>query len=148
MRCLLVVILVLAVAVPALAGHPFGVPFDLGVGQSRVLGDDEVTVGFDGVASDSRCPTGVWCFWEGDAAVDLWLQVPGDPRVDFQLHTYYQFDQMIEVGPYTVVLVEVAPYPDINIPIDPADYTVNLIVLHGVVDVEAKPWGTLKALYR
>ena len=148
MRSLLSFLLLAVLVLPAQAGHPFGQPFSLNVGEFQWLGDDEVMIGFYRVSSDSRCPTGVWCFWEGDAATDLWLQIPGEPRLEFVLHTAYDFQHSIDLGPYSVSLLLVAPYPLVNVPIDPESYVVSLVVFMAPVDVEARTWGTIKALYR
>ena len=87
---LAVVCLIPAVARAAL---PYGTPFTLGVGASSAVGDEGLVLGFEGVLADSRCPTGVWCFWPGDAAAALWLEIPDCPRQDFVLHTYYWGDR-------------------------------------------------------
>jgi len=148
MRALLFLIPVFLVAAPAFGGHPFGDPFDLGVETSLQIGDGELTVGFVDIPSDSRCPQGVWCFWPGDAETALWLQVPGGDRIDFTLHTYYDWDSTFISGPFSVSLDQVAPYPVYGETIDPADYVVTLTVRSGPVPDDPRPWAAIKALYR
>ena len=59
-----------------------GEPFDLGAAQMAVVGDTGLTVTFDRVAADSRCPVDVQCIWEGDATVVLGvLRIEGDDSI-------------------------------------------------------------------
>jgi hypothetical protein len=148
MRSLAVFVWLSFFVLPAHATELFGVPFDLNVGEFLQLGDNELIVGFEGILSDSRCPEGVWCFWEGDAAADLWIQIPGQEKQDFVLHTYSVFATCIELGPFTVNLQQVAPYPNISEPIDPDAYVVTLVVSRGIVSVDERSWGAVKSLYR
>ncbi len=149
MRLVLTTSLLLILALPAFAGHPFGQPFTLPVGGSLEIGDAELTVGFVGILSESRCPEGVTCFWEGDAAADLWLQVAGDELQPFVLHTAWSYaQQSIVLGPYTVTMTLVTPTPNLEGPIDPESYEVSLVVIEGAVNAEEMPWGTAKAMYR
>jgi len=148
MRALFFLIAVLLVAAPSFGGHPFGDPVFLGVEESLQIGNDDLTVGFVGILSDSRCPEGVYCFWPGDAETSLWLQVPGGDRIDFILHTYYDWESTFTCGPFIVSLDQVAPYPVYGQPIDPADYVVTLTVASGLVVDDSRPWAAIKALYR
>ncbi len=132
----------------ALASHPFAEPFTLNIGESIQIGDDEVLVGFAEILSDSRCPVGVWCFWEGDAAADLWVQYPGEEPQGFVLHTHGGFDQCLEIGIHTVCLEQVDPYPVYPDPIDPDSYLVTMVVYEGAVDQDQLLFGMIKSLYR
>ena len=49
MRPLFTILFLLIFALPVLAGHPLGQPFTLNVGESLQLGDNELTIGFDGI---------------------------------------------------------------------------------------------------
>ena len=148
MRSLPPILFLLILALPAFAGHPFGQHFPLNVGASLQIGDNELTIGFDGILSDGRCPMEAYCFWEGDAEANLWIQVAGEERQDFVLHTASVFPGSIELGGYTVSLLHVSPYPTISVPIDPDTYIVTLVVSMAAVDVDEVSWGTIKSLYR
>ena len=50
---------------------PLGQPFELPVGQSATIGDELLTVSFQSVTADSRCPIGVLCIWAGEGVVAL-----------------------------------------------------------------------------
>lgn len=125
-----------------------GVPFALGPGESaEVIGTDLLFL-FSEIQSDSRCPQGVVCVWEGDAEAAVVGSLPGEAEVDCVLHTSPMFSQSCEMGPYRVTLLWVDPYPVINVPIDPADYIAHFIIVEsGSIDVDQTAWGSVKALY-
>ena len=148
MRPLLTILILLILALPAHADHPFDQPFNLNVGESLQLGDNELIIGFDGILSDSRCPLEVVCFWEGDAEAILWIQVAGEERQDFTLHTASMYPGFLELNAFMVRLQQVTPHPIIDVPIDPDTYNVTLTVSQAAVEADGVPWGVLKALYR
>lgn len=97
----------------------------LPVGTSASAG--EITVGFNSVAEDSRCPTGVQCVWEGDAEVVLTLGGPAGIE-SVRLHTTLD-PRVVDFGGYEVELRAVAPYPVDGEAIEPDDYVVQLAVV-------------------
>lgn len=125
-------------------------PFILEPGQSAELIDGDLYLVFNGVLGDSRCPLGVWCWWEGDAEVAVVGDLPGEIQINCVLHTYFDYDQFCNMGPYEVHLLQVDPYPVWgDPPIDPEDYLATLVIMEpGPVDFQATPWGSVKALYR
>jgi hypothetical protein len=46
---------------------------ELGLGETVRVDAGDLTIAFDAVLDDSRCPLEVLCFWEGNAAVRLIL---------------------------------------------------------------------------
>lgn len=127
-----------------------GIPFELSPGQSaEVVGGDLYFV-FLEILSDSRCPLGAVCFWEGDAEAAVRGDLPGEIQIDCTLHTSPMFSQSCLMGSTVVYLLGVSPYPVLNgPPIDPADYRATFMVMpSGPVDWEPQAWGTIKALYR
>ena len=86
------------------------VPFRLSPGTSAGWNDGQVTVGFDTVSNDSRCPKDVQCMWEGDAEVAVWLQVGGGERRDAVLHVTRD-PKILEAEGYRLVLQGLEPYP-------------------------------------
>jgi hypothetical protein len=88
-----------------------GRPFSLKPGAWAQSADGALRVGFEGVASDSRCPKGVQCMWAGDAVVRVWLQQGSGARQPRELHTAPGPGQATGVPGAEVVLVGLAPYP-------------------------------------
>lgn len=130
--------------------EPYGTPFDLAAGASVEVGDEGLVIGFDGILSDSRCPIGAVCVWEGDAEAALWIDAPDRPREEFVLHTSPMFMQSHDAGCAVIHLLTVLPVPVVDgPPIDPADYVVQLLVVcSGPIETEPHTWGEAKVTYR
>jgi hypothetical protein len=107
-----------------------GREFTMTVGETVVVEDSNLVVFFERVEGDSRCPTGVTCVWEGNAAVRLQLsstiaEFAPQARV---LNTSLEPHAVDFLG-VTVRLVDVAPYPSAaGAPIEPSSYVVKLVV--------------------
>ena len=124
-------------------------PFTLGPGQSAELIDGDLYFVFTGILDDTRCPEGVWCWWEGDAAAAVDGDLPGEVQIECVLHTFYDYDQFCAMGCYEVHLLEVAPYPVFgDPPIDPDEYLATFMIIDPAIDVTTRAWGAVKVLYR
>jgi hypothetical protein len=97
----------------------------LAIGESIAL-PDALTLTFEAVVEDSRCPTGTDCVWEGDAAVRVRLDERGKAPATYVLHTSGRFQQAFEHAGVQVRLVKVAPHPAANAPIRPQDYRITV----------------------
>lgn len=136
---------VLVVSNAALAAG-LGEPFSLAVGEGETVG--RVAVTFDGVSDDGRCPIGLLCFWEGDAACALSVRVNDDKPVRLTVHTSSMFGREVNYGGHTIALTTLEPYPVYLSPPPPASYVVTLVVTAQVpTDTESSTWGRIKALY-
>ncbi len=136
-------VLLLAVMATALAAALLEIP----VGESRPV-DGNLTVGFENVPSDGRCPIGLFCFWEGDAACSMWATLDDGSRYEFTLHTSAMFERSKDVGIYTIQLVRLDPYPVFSDPRDPEAYVSTVMVTTpGLTPVETTSWGRIKSLY-
>jgi hypothetical protein len=91
--------------------HPDEQNIVLAIGASAKVPDTNITVFFEEVVEDSRCPTGANCIWEGDAAVKIRLDIPNTSPSRYTLHTNKQFVREIEHGGVLILLVAVTPYP-------------------------------------
>ena len=87
---------------------------------------DGVTLRFEGVLGDSRCPADALCVLGGDAIVKVRVSSGSGAPVDFELHTGDM--KPVTHGDLTIELVQLAPYPFSSQPIDPKDYRVTLKV--------------------
>jgi hypothetical protein len=104
-----------------------GVPFDLGVGEGATVNGEGLTVTFNGVGEDSRCPIDVQCEWEGDAEVDVTLSRSGSTPLNTVLHTTLT-PQSVSYNGYTVTLNDLDPDPVSTGTIDPDDYVATFTV--------------------
>jgi hypothetical protein len=98
----------------------------LTLGQSQRVGG--LTVRFDEVSADSRCPLGVQCVWEGDAAVLLTVSEPSRSGAALELHTAGRFPREGTYGRYRVRLVSLEPQPRAGGPVRPDLYRATLLV--------------------
>jgi len=144
----LVTVALLAAVAAATAQPSVGKPFDLKVGESQTVGSHGLIVGFGEMLGDSRCPTGLLCFWEGDAVAQLWADQPGESLQDFQLHTFRDFKWKATYGDYEITLIRISPYPVHESTIPPGDYLVTVLVDGGPAPAEASTWGRIKGMYR
>jgi hypothetical protein len=86
--------------------------FELRVGGSAVIAGSGLTVTFQKVSGDSRCPQRTTCVWAGDAIVLLSVTRDGQEAVTLELHTNLSMKK--DEAPYdglTVKLIELKPYP-------------------------------------
>jgi hypothetical protein len=93
------------------AANPDELRAVLAIGASAKVPGADVTVTFEEVVEDSRCPTGADCIWEGDAAVKIRLNIPNASPSNYTLHTNKQFVREIEHGGVRILLVAVTPHP-------------------------------------
>ncbi len=119
----------------------------LGAGESIYVEHHAMWLGFTGIVSESRCPLGVLCFWEGDAAVSVWAGNTPDDRREFVLHTHHGFPWQAQYGSNRISLLLVEPYPVIEHGTDPSQYRVTLSI-EETLGTEPTTWGAIKSLYR
>ena len=102
--------------------------FELGPGQSALVGSEPLKVTFETVTADSRCPPEVQCVWEGDAVARVSAATSAQAPATYELHTNSGFATQITHGAYRIRLTAVAPGPHAGVNIDPAAYVVTLVV--------------------
>ncbi|MCG2460861.1 hypothetical protein K8352_08880 [Flavobacteriaceae bacterium F89] len=89
--------------------------------------DQGVSVCLDSVTDDSRCPTGLVCIWEGDAVANFTIKTKIKTNA-FRLHSNNGFQNDTALQGYRIKLVAITPYPSNKNPIDPNDYSAELLV--------------------
>lgn len=98
---------------------------ELPVGRSADNGGISVT--FDGVAGDSRCPRDVQCVWEGNAAIRLTL-TGGDETRTVILNS--SLDPLgTSFGPYMIGFRGLTSYPGSGEPLDQGEYVAQVSVV-------------------
>ena len=110
-------------------------PIVLQFGESIILPPDNTEITFASVRQDSRCPTGVYCFWEGMAEIALQVeQSSGDThQVTMAIYggsstvTYQRLISVDTLG-YRFMLLQLDPYPVHEQPIDDSDYVATLAI--------------------
>jgi len=100
------------------------------IGHNQIYYDPEYDFKLEmvSVLSDSRCPSGVDCVWEGNAEVRFDLIIGGNYQHDFVLNTNQEFQTDTLIDKITYRLVGLVPYPKINQSIDIKDYKAKIII--------------------
>jgi hypothetical protein len=127
---IMVAMLCLAACAPAASGPlqvKTGEPFKLSPGESATTESGDLTITFNSVTGDSRCPSDALCIQAGEAKVSLSMQSSGG-NLDAELSTAGGDTSQVESGGYLVQLVNLEPYPISSQPIAPESYEVTLVV--------------------
>ena len=105
---------------------PIPSDFRLAVGQHVTVQPDNVEIGFREVQGDSRCPTNVRCFWQGEAGVQLTLTnaIHQTQRVGISVEGHGS--GTAEAMDYRITAVRLDPYPQDAGPIPQSAYRVTL----------------------
>jgi hypothetical protein len=104
---------------------PLNREFVLAPSQSAAVDGTPLTVRFNGVTGDSRCPADAICIQGGSADVRISVESNGSNR-DFDLRTGDM--QPVRHDEFTIALVQVAPYPFSTRMIQPDEYRATLRV--------------------
>jgi hypothetical protein len=84
--------------------------FTLGEGESLWIEEDQFQVTVVGVLSDSRCPEGTNCFWEGNAKVQLTVNAEDVILTLGGLREGDQNSAPLGDG-LTIRVIQITPYP-------------------------------------
>ena len=97
--------------------------------EVKYSSDREISIMFDSVLNDSRCPKGVACIWAGNARVQFIFSCYGD-TTNFILNTLggltFRTDTL--VSGYRVKLLKLNPYPDLSYSIQQKDCRAEIIM--------------------
>ena len=106
---------------------------EFGYGQTVLIEEENLLIKFEEV-EEGRCPTGAYCFCEGQATCSLLLIKPNEGRgtarpairPSTRPGTADYWILSADALGYRLYLEELTPYPDINNPIRPEDYIAKL----------------------
>lgn len=99
-----------------------GEEFVLRVGESTVFKEGNLTLTFQDVTEDSRCPEGAVCVWAGNARILI-----GVNDSTFALNSTLNPKQAV-FGRYVIKFNSLSPYPMIEREIDKGEYAAALVV--------------------
>jgi hypothetical protein len=105
---------------------PLGQSFELRAGASANV-EGGLSMRFDSVSSDSRCPMDAVCVWAGDATLVLRLSHRSNPPATNELHTQPSGSEVV-YSDYRIKLVSLSPYPRSDRQIQPGDYVATISV--------------------
>ena len=101
--------------------------FVLAPGETATVSGSGLTVRFERVTNDSRCPADAICITAGEAEVALSLRRAGRPADALSLRTA-EGRNRAEVGDWALTLTRLTPYPFTDRAIPPGDYRATLRV--------------------
>ena len=132
MRQILVAGLLLALTAgcggsPTAPSEDLPVRLTLAPGASAQIADTDLTLRFEGVRSDSRCPSDALCIHPGDAEVAVMASGPAR-GLTFTLLVNDRSRSAVDVDGYRVTLEVLSPYPRAGVPIASDAYRVTLVV--------------------
>lgn len=99
-----------------------GEKFEIKYGESVTIQREQISIRFNKLVEDSRCPDGVTCVWAGNAEIVIKL----DDR-EARLNTHLR-PKKANLSAYSLKLVSLNPYPEHNVDIEKEDYTAELVV--------------------
>lgn len=97
----------------------------LAPGMTARIASARLTVAFERVTSDSRCPRDVVCVWAGNAAVRLQVETDAGSPWSGSLNTNLE-PRRTELGNYELSVVGLAPDPVSTAPIEAHRYRLTL----------------------
>ncbi len=106
-----------------------GEEFELAVHQTAQISAENISVTFQEVLEDSRCPVDVTCIWAGLAKVSLQVSVSGQER-ELSLSTSPPENSAVFEN-YTFWLISVRPVPRSDRNTDRSAYIVTVRVDQG-----------------
>jgi hypothetical protein len=96
--------------------------FEVKIGTSVVIQNEQLNFRFIDVRNDSRCPEGAECVWAGNAAVIIKIIDVVDT-----LNTDLSPKEITYLS-YQIALTKLSPVPKINVPIDTTQYVAQFVV--------------------
>lgn len=89
---------------------------------------DRFYICMESVLGDSRCPTGAYCFWEGNAKVRFKYEKVSEDPVLFNLNTHRGFTNDTIIDSYKFSLAGLSPYPSMGHAGEKINYKAQIIV--------------------
>lgn len=96
--------------------------------ETFVNSENDLSISFENLISDGRCPIDLMCFWEGDAEIEFKFTMENNTSF-FSLHTagnYFTKDTIIYGN--SIKLIDLFPYPHSKIIYKPKDYSVRIVI--------------------
>jgi hypothetical protein len=137
------------------ASVSLGQTVTLAIGEKVSITGESLAISFDKVVTDSRCPTGVECFWAGEVSclVDITLQ--GDTESLILTEPGATSSPVTrDFNPYRIAF-SVSPYPQAGKEIPSKDYRLQITItrvmsvfIPGISSALPVYWQMLAAITR
>ena len=93
--------------------------------ETAITGED-MSVKFEAILEDSRCPEGVQCVWAGNARIELAVTKAGEDTASLELNTNDRYPVEAHYLDYTITLIDLKPYPKAAEQKDIENYTATI----------------------
>ena len=103
--------------------------FQLEIGHTAVIQDEDLEIQFWNLPEDSRCPSDVVCIWEGQVRIILRVGKTGDEKQEVEVTSRAGHGDLARagLGDYLIDLIAVEPYPVSTETIGLEDYVITLV---------------------
>jgi hypothetical protein len=105
-------------------------PFTISINQPAQFTDRELSLTFQDVLEESRCPSNVQCAWAGQARISIRVSQTGQEPVTLEMNTNPPLKQdVVTYGDFQIQLLTLDPYPeDIGQHIPASRYEATFVV--------------------
>ncbi len=128
MRKLLAIAALAGILVISTDAGPLGQPFSMRTGQTVRVDRGNLSLTFTGVTNDSRCPKGLDCLVAGEATVVISARLANGESAALTIKVPAGEGAASQFQGYSITIIELEPYPEGGKRIEPADYTVKVLV--------------------
>lgn len=119
-------------ALPSSSKHKseasLGESFHIKIGNEIFFESESLTLRFESVPIDCRCPNGALCIWEGYAEIVLKAEKKGLDPLTLIISTYNGDQDSVIFPGYSLQWVGLTPYPSIDVERDTTAYDAELIL--------------------
>lgn len=110
-----------------------GEVFTIRISQSAKITGEDMTIKFDEVIGDSRCPQNVTCVWQGVASIRITINYQGTDY-SLVLNMPGLTDKAEESFAHYTLTYNLNPYPDEGKQISPKEYRLTLTITTKATD--------------
>jgi len=106
---------------------------ELKIGERKIGQPSGLEVGFEKLISDSRCPIGVVCCWQGMAVVQISIKKPDEKRHFISLDSYHH--STIDTLGLHMEFLQLDPYPVFSEKYDTLKLVVTLKISQPILEL-------------
>jgi hypothetical protein len=96
-------------------------------GEQQSVSGADLSITFEEVVGDNRCPGDATCILGGSATIRILVQGPGSASQRYDLTTGEM--RPVQHRGARIELLEVTPYPFSSMPFDPSEYRIKLRIV-------------------
>lgn len=111
--CLVTVLWLMACNTPEPVPIQLNQPFTLSINQPAQSSEKGLSLTFQKVLEDSRCPSKVQCVWSGQARISINVSQTGQAPAALEMNTNPPLKQdVVTYGDFQIQLLALDPYPE------------------------------------